>query len=112
MEYNGTKFSFLNEASKKFVKMTQKANQILGAINKQDEFTFDFTDAVKRFKEGSFELDNFCSDESLSHHLINNKTIEDTKENRELYYLSLRSHIKNLQATEKLDFIPKMGQNS
>ena len=102
MEYNGTKFSFLNEASKRFVKMTQKANQILGIINNQDEFTFDFIDAVKRFKEGSFEIDNFCSDESLSYHLINNKTIEDTKENRELYYLSLRNHIERLQASGNL----------
>lgn len=102
MEYNGTKFSFLSEASKRFVQMTQKANQILRTINNQDEFTFDFTDAVKRFEEGSFELDNFCSDESLSYHLINNKTIKDTKENRELYYLSLRNHIEKLQSSGNL----------
>lgn len=102
MEYNGTKFSFLNEASKKFVQMTQKANQIIGAINNQDEFTFDFTDAVKRFKEGSYDLDNFCSDESLSYHLMNYKSIEDTKENRELYYLSLRRHIETLQLNGEL----------
>ena len=102
MEYNGTKFSFLNEASKKFVQMTQKANQIISAINNQDEFTFDFTDAVKRFKEGSYDLDNFCSDESLSYHLMNYKNIEDTKENRELYYLSLRRHIETLQLKGEL----------
>lgn len=102
MEYNGTKFSFLTAASKRFVQMTQKANQIIGAINNQDEFTFDFTDAVKRFKEGAFELDNFCSDESLSYHLLNHSTIEDTKENRELYYLSLRRHIQHLESKGEL----------
>jgi len=98
MEYNGTSFSFLTETGKRFIKLTKKTNQIIHLINSQNEFTFNYSDAVKRFEGGSFDLDSFCSDETLSFYLLNSDRVIDSKENREIYYLGLRKHLLTLKA--------------
>ncbi|WP_339705371.1 hypothetical protein [uncultured Kriegella sp.] len=96
-EYNGTRVSFLTQAGKRLVSMTQKINAIISLINNQDSFAYDFTDAVERFQSKNYsDLEGFCCDETLSYHLLLKDRSEDTPENREMYYLALRNHLLSL----------------
>lgn len=63
---------------------------------------FDFTEAIKRYKTRGWELHSFCTDETLSYHLLNCETVNDTPANREIYYNSLRNHILKLHDSGEL----------
>lgn len=102
-EYNGSRVSFLSETTKKLINLTQKVNTIIGLVNNQDSFSFDFYDAVKAFKEGSFsDIDGFCCDETLSHFLLKKEPLLKTAEDKEIYFLALRNHLIQLQEKEAL----------
>jgi len=104
-EYNGSRISFLSEASKKMVSLTQKINTILGMVNNQDSFEvdFDFSEAVELFKTGNYaDLDGFCCDETLSKHMVSKGEELQTREDREIYYLALRNHILDLKDNGEL----------
>lgn len=98
IEYNGTKFSFLGEINKKFVAMTQCANAIINTINNNNEHSYDFSKAIAFWETNGWDdLDQFCSDYTLGHHLLLRDRELDTPENRELFYLHLRNHILDLE---------------
>ena len=59
--------------------------------------SFDFTEAVERFKARVWELDGFCVDETLVYFMLNPNAIEDTQTNRHIYYVSLRNHLLELK---------------
>ena len=58
--------------------------------------SFDFTDAVERYKMRDWDLDHFCIDEMLGYFVINHETVKDTPLRRQIYRNRLRLHILEL----------------
>ncbi|TYA74908.1 hypothetical protein [Seonamhaeicola marinus] len=68
----------------------------MGDNEEDSPHSFDFTDAVERFKMQDWDLDHFCVDEMFGYFVLNHETVKDTPLNRQIYRNSLRLHILEL----------------